>query len=625
MWGERLGAPMQLPASYVREHLSLGYAVTRDSAQGGTVDTAHSVNGPGTTAAGAYVPGTRGRESNTFYVVTKDLPDDAQTGETQTAPERSAQAVLADALTAEQQERTALAQREQADLDARSTMTHVDRLIDVVARHVTPGRLSATLDRLTAEGALTPQERGRIAADEAFGSLERLLRTAELAGHDPDAVLAHAVADDRGLQSAKSPAQVLHHRITTTYTGRLTPNVSDLADLIPADAPDEWAAYLHDRADAATERRHELGAQIAEQAPRWALDALGPVPDGGTDILGRQEWERRAGWAGAYRELVGWDDEHDALGNAPAPAMAEKAALFRAAHRELGLLDVTDEEASLTDGQLRARVAGYAREERWAPRYVAPELDATHRRLEEVSADAIIWRARADAPETTPDDAVQLRDAAARAEQEAAELAETIAALDEIDDARAAWFTHTATSREKSHRARTELRARGIDPDDPDDRVTAEEWLAAHHDEQADAERTREIHDDYELDQPDTDDRAAALADADRDGQVRIEPAPADIRDTATPDPTEKLHPAARRRVPVTDETTAGVARAQAALAEVAQRQQADAERAAHEAEEEASRRADLTRWHHEAGDVDEQAAEAVDGADAVDEPVLER
>ena len=418
VWGERLGAPMQLPASYVREHLSLGYAVTRDSAQGATVDTAHSVNGPGTTSAGAYVPGTRGRQCNTFYVVTKDLPDDAETGETQTAPERSAQAVLADALTAEQQERTALAEREQADLDARSTMTHVDRLIDVVARHVTPGRLSATLDRLTAEGALTPQERGRIAADEAFGSLERLLRTAELAGHDPDAMLAHAVADDRGLQSAKSPAQVLHHRITTTYTGRLTPNVSDLADLIPADAPAEWAAYLHDRAEAATERRHELGAQIAEQAPRWAVDALGPVPDGGADILGRQDWERRAGWAGAYRELVGWVDEHDPLGNAPAPAMAEKAALFRAAHRELGLLDVTDEEASLTDGQLRARVAGYAREELWAPRYVAPELDATHRRLEEVSADATIWRARADAPETTPDDAVQLRDAAVRAEQE---------------------------------------------------------------------------------------------------------------------------------------------------------------------------------------------------------------
>jgi len=32
-WGERLGEPMQLPASYVCEHLSLGYAVTRDSAK----------------------------------------------------------------------------------------------------------------------------------------------------------------------------------------------------------------------------------------------------------------------------------------------------------------------------------------------------------------------------------------------------------------------------------------------------------------------------------------------------------------------------------------------------------------------------------------------------------------
>src|SRR4029078_6208358 len=60
------------------------------------------------------------------------------------------------------------------------------------------------------------------------------------AGHDPDTMLAHAVADARGLQSAKSPAQVLHHRITTTYAGRLTPNVSDLAELIPAETPAEW-------------------------------------------------------------------------------------------------------------------------------------------------------------------------------------------------------------------------------------------------------------------------------------------------------------------------------------------------------------------------------------------------
>jgi len=46
-WGERLGAPLQLPGSYVREHVSLGYASTKDAAQGRTVDTGHSVNGAG--------------------------------------------------------------------------------------------------------------------------------------------------------------------------------------------------------------------------------------------------------------------------------------------------------------------------------------------------------------------------------------------------------------------------------------------------------------------------------------------------------------------------------------------------------------------------------------------------
>ncbi len=74
-WGEQLGTPMQLPASYVREHLSLGYAGTRDSAQGGTVDTAHSVPARDRPRAGAYVPGTRGRETNVLFVVTRNVGD----------------------------------------------------------------------------------------------------------------------------------------------------------------------------------------------------------------------------------------------------------------------------------------------------------------------------------------------------------------------------------------------------------------------------------------------------------------------------------------------------------------------------------------------------------------------
>jgi hypothetical protein len=53
---------------------------------------------------------------------------------------------------------------------------------------------------------------------------------------------------------------------------------------------------------------------LAEQPPAWALDALGPVPE---DVVERQEWEHRAGWAAAWRELAGHTDEHDPLGAAP--------------------------------------------------------------------------------------------------------------------------------------------------------------------------------------------------------------------------------------------------------------------------------------------------------------------
>ena len=98
-----------------------------------------------------------------------------------------------------------------------------------------------------------------------------------------------------------------------------------------------------------------------------------------------------------------------------------------------------------------------------------------------------------------------------------------------------------------------------------------------------------------------------------------LEPAPADIRDTATPDPTEREHPAARRRS-AAGRDDQSVAKAQDALAEIARRQQADAERAAREAEEN-TRLADLARWQEQAADVDERA----DQADLADEPVLER
>ena len=67
---ERLddGARTAFAADYVREYVSLGYAVTVHSAQGVTADTSHAVLGENSTRALLYVAMTRGRDTNTAYV-----------------------------------------------------------------------------------------------------------------------------------------------------------------------------------------------------------------------------------------------------------------------------------------------------------------------------------------------------------------------------------------------------------------------------------------------------------------------------------------------------------------------------------------------------------------------------
>jgi len=570
------------------------------------VDTAHAVLGNGTDAAGTYVAMTRGREHNTAWTVTRPLGSDAAPGSALDVEARTARAVLTDVLAAAQEERSALAEVEQAALEAGSTQTHLDRLADGIAL-ATAGRTAAVLDRLTTDGALDPTHRAALAADEAFDSLQRLLRTAELAGHNPDVVLNRAVAG-RGLDDARSPAQVLHHRITTSLNGHLTPRMSSAADLIPADIPPEWAAWLHERAIAADDRRRELGAEIAAQPPQWAELALGPVPE---DAVARLDWEHRAGWAGAYRELADHTDAQDPLGAAPPAGLAEKAVAFRAAHNALDLPDLGAEEANLTDGRLRLRADALDREETWAPRWVADELDATHQAAEHRRTDAALWAARADVTED-PAAREQLRLAAHTADQEAHTLAERAAQLELADQARAAWFAHTAATRDAAIRARTELAARGVDRDDPTDRVTADEWRDAHRAEERDTDADREIRDEHEL-QDHEETQIVGVP----DGRA-VETGVDDIRDTAIPenkDADDVRTPDADQEIPTVDETTAAVARAQDALAEITNRQQADDARAARDAQQRA-RRAELAQWAEQ-----DRAA----GQDRDDELVRER
>ncbi|WP_337826250.1 MobF family relaxase [Pseudonocardia sp. UM4_GMWB1] len=584
------GVPVVLPAGYVTEHLALGYASTVHAAQGRTVDTGHAVLGSTTDPGSAYVSLTRGRDRNTAWTITRAVGDDTPTGATLDTAARTARAVIADALAVDPgdvTDRTATAQAAAGAHDTVSMRRHLDRLAAEIA-DATAGRTARWLDRLAADHALPAHQREALAADPATDTLARLLRTAELAGHDPAAVLADAVAG-RTLAGSRSPAQVLHSRISKALDGRLDPHLRTYRDLIPAGLPAERADRLAALADAADQRRHQLGAATAVELPQWAREALGRIPDDPTDRAG---WETRAGWAAAYREVAGHADVADALGSAPPAGLAETHAAWRAAHTALDLPDAGADEAEMSDGQLRARVRAWERERPWAPAYVADDLAAAEQAAQRARADATVWAARADTADD-PAEADRLRRDADDATAAADRLDQQVADLDQADTARARWWAHTAVTRDHAARARAALGARGVDLDRPAEQVTADEWLAVHRADQVEQDRHRDVTAGDVLDDrpADADDLLAA------DDKPALTAVP-DVRDDATAAPGEY---ADRDQVLDVDDTAAAVARAQAALAEIAARQTVDdrADRdAADERADQLARRTARDRQH---------------------------
>jgi conjugative relaxase-like TrwC/TraI family protein len=575
------GVALTVPATYVDRHLSLAYASTVHAAQGRTVDTAHGVIG-GTDARAAYVMATRGRESNTLWVTTQPLASDAPVGEAQDVEARTAKAVLADALAYAEEERGALAQQAQAEEDEKSTFRNVDRLLDGIAQ-MNAGRTSTTLDRLTADGVITSEQRQALAADQAMGSVERLLRYLEVSGRAPEDVLREAL-EGNTLDGARSVGQVLHKRIRNTL-GEKVPQIASYRDLIPANTRER--EYLEALADKADERRHELGARVPEEQPPWAVETLGPVPD---DALRRAVWESRAGWAAAYREGAQYEDANDPLGAAPPTGLAEKHAIWATAHAALGLPDVGPEEAMLTTGQLLMRSAAWDREQLWAPRYVADELAATAERVASRWAEVTLFRAHAETLAGT--EKAGVLDAAAKAEQEADELEQKVLALEEADKERTRWVLHTMGTKDRGLRSKAELARRG--EDNPSDRTTASAWLAAEAQDRKAADAHRPIR-EGDL----ADERAAEIPPSRRSPETAV----ADIRDVAVADPTER-DPRIRREVPSADVVADAVRRARETLLEREARERADHMRVA---EEQAERQA---QWLAAPERADEHARE---------------
>lgn len=556
---DHVGERMVLPASYLPD-VELGYASTVHSAQGLTVDACHTVAGAGTGPQGFYVGMTRGRDRNTAYVTTVAVPPDSPPGAAHDVVHRDPVAVLAGAMETAVPDRAALEELEASQVEMGSVMTAGERFA-VVAEAATAGRTAALLDKLTADGALTEDQRRRVAADQGMSSLVTVLRQAEVAGHDPQEVLTDAVGS-QSLSGARSVASVLHDRIARGWT--LEPKGDSHADWVPAVADPQYRAHLTDLAAAADRRRDELGAAAVADVPQWAVEALGPVPADGDE---RVTWARKAGTVAAHRERTGHDRTSEALPGPPAPGQVEAYASWRASWTALGRPEADVAERECSDGALRVRVRGYERELAWQAPYVAHDLSGTSQALERERQTLEVRRAEAGAA-TNDTERVPLEKEAFDAAERVGQLQEQVRDLELADRARSMWYANTAGTRAAAQRAELELSRRGVDVHDESNLVIARELLEA----QALGVEVDDLHravtDEADLTDVAVERDADAEVFADRMPEA-AETALPDVRDTAAADPARVDAFGDWQRVPDVAEVADDVGRAQRVLTEI--------------------------------------------------------
>jgi hypothetical protein len=384
---EQWGAAFLLKRQYLADHCHLAYGVTIHSAEGSTFDdSSYSLIRPSDTRRTLYTAMTRARGENIAFVVGEPgLPDEYGGAEPDPEIARSRQldrerrGVPGDAQGAEVDGDavTVLAQvvrRDDATMAAGETLrkaySDADHLADFGHRWMELAKDSA---RERFGRVLRDTLPGHLAADAlkdaALTWLFRDLRAAELAGRDGSEVLAEAVAM-RPLTGARDVARVLHGRVRILTRGAQPEVGRSWAERVPEVADPEVGRYMRDLAEAIDARTERLGQHVAETAPLWATQTLGPVPE---DPAARAGWEKRAATMAAYREMWGYDNPGDPIGPEPAKTSPEARAHWHEALAALGRVDGMD-LLGVRDEVLEVRRGLYERETAWAPEHVGEQL-----------------------------------------------------------------------------------------------------------------------------------------------------------------------------------------------------------------------------------------------------------
>jgi conjugative relaxase-like TrwC/TraI family protein len=482
----RWSAPFTLAESYISEHADLAYAGNVHAAEGRSVDTGHLVVDDSAGRAAQYVGTTRGRERNTFYVVTEHARAADISPQIRPSPDITDPGAHADERRRTNRFAilTTVLEREQADLSATETMRReLDKAASLAAlapiwAEVTRTHATRRYDSLV-QSLLPAAEWQQYEYDPERGTLLRLLRAAELAGHDINEVLRTA-AMARDFTGARSIAAVMHGRVRRIVGTPEPQTVGGYAARTPQIEDPDASRLARELAAAMDERVAVLGQRAAMDRPPWALRYLGEVP---ADPAARAEWTRRAGAAAAYREERGYAHDSEAIGLAPERGSPELRASWHAAFTALRMPDEGREVAAATDGELRSRRAAYARDAAWAPPYVADELREAYLAEDGYRAAAVHAWHRADAA-ASQDERAQARQEARQLSALAQDVGAYREQLTEVDRARRRWHAATELDRQRALSADTELRRRHPGTDLPllhseSDMDTPDNWQQA--------------------------------------------------------------------------------------------------------------------------------------------------
>jgi hypothetical protein len=310
------------------------------------------------------------------------LPDAAARPASARGP-RDARSVVADVLERDDSQESALEVRETELADAE----HLGRL-DVIwqgeTRAARISRYQEAVRQALPEGYRTADLDGGHAT-----WLWRTLRQAEEAGLDAAGVIGRA-ASERDLTGARDVAAVLDARIRARIGDPAPAPWQQWSKRVPETGDPVRDAFLSELAATMDDRKTRLGAHAAVTSPTWAVNALGPVPEGDAE---RARWQDRASHVAAYRELSGFDHETEPVGPEPVNSPEARSAWF-AAYSAMTRADEAGLDR-LPDGSLWHMRSTYAAETAWAPRYAGNELRLAHGAL--LSSSAQVARAQAEA------------------------------------------------------------------------------------------------------------------------------------------------------------------------------------------------------------------------------------